>query len=562
MEEIVMFVKITPRKKGDKTYYYAELVEAYRYKGKVKHKRILYFGSVDQDLARRLKIVFSKDFDAFTNLNKINFSAAVPYGNFFVINAICQQLEMFNVFRNTFRTIDPHISVNTALDCIKAMIFQRIIQPDSKLALTEWLPLTPLKHFLKVQKEPDLQAFYRSLEVLNDNFPIVEKYLYKWAIEHFNQDNKELFYDITSSYFEGHKCIIAKYGYSRDKRKDKEQIIIGLVTTFDGFPIKCNIYPGNRPDKTTVYEVITQLKNEYPIDEIVFVGDRGMLTADNIKMIEDLKQKYIMAIPRAWSKKYLHNIDIDEKKMIKIKEDLYATFLPQIENQRFLLCLNTQKRQDDRQYRQECINAITEQLSKLNLSLGKNKCIKTRDEAMKRAGAILKLNTSGKYFKVKTTDSTKNSLGFELSYEIIKNKLENDEKLDGTFIIQTNQENYTGEKLIKIYKNLSTVENAFKIIKNDLDIRPMYHWKEERVKGHVYICVLAYFIVNAIEYKAQKSKLNKSARKILKELSKISLLDINLPDKQKRYALTTIDKKQKEILRAFNIKKVGVPDVV
>jgi len=151
--------------------------------------------------------------------------------------------------------------------------------------------------------------------------------------------------------------------------------------------------------------------------------------------------------------------------MQKIKEDLYAIFIPSSEKQRFLLCLNTQKREDDWQYRKSLIESIKEELDKLNAGLGRNKNIKTRDEAMRRAGTISKRNYSGKYFAIKTVDSTKNPLGFELKYELKTEKIKDDEMLDGTFLIQTNEEKYSNEKLLEIYKNLSKVENAFRIIK-------------------------------------------------------------------------------------------------
>ena len=555
-----MFVKVTPRKKGGKTYYYAELVEAYRDNGKVKHKRLLYFGSVDLDTANRLKIAFSKDFDSFTNINLVDFTSAVPYGNFYFLNAIANQLNLFEGFKSSFHSSDPHITVNTALEYIKAMVLQRIIHPNSKLALVEWSSLTPLAHFVSLQNF-DLQTLYRSLEVLEENFSLVEKFLYNLATNTFDQNNQELFYDITSSYFEGHKCIIAEYGYSRDKRGDKEQVVIGLVTTSDGFPIKCSIYQGNKPDKTTVVEIVSQMKKDYPIDEVVFVGDRGMLTSKNIEAIEELKQKYVMAIPRAWSKKYLKDVTIDEKQMIKIKDELYATWLSSSDN-KLLLCLNTAKKEDDTNYRNKNIKAIENELDKLSASIVKSKHIKTKDEAMKKAGIISKMNTAGKYFIIETIDSSNNQLGFELKYHLNQDKLYSDQKLDGTFVIQTNKEDYSDERLIEIYKNLSKVENAFKIIKNDLDIRPMYHWKESRVKGHIYICVISYFLIASIEYISKKNEMDKSAKKILRYLSEISLVDITLPDGKRKYSITKINEEQKQILAEFKIKKVEVPNVV
>jgi transposase len=559
---MAMFVKVTPRKKKGKTYYYAELVESYRDNGKIKHKRLLYFGSVDLDTANRLKIAFSKDFNSFTNIDKVDFASAVSYGNYYLINFLITNLKMFDYLSNSFVSSDNHISVQTAIEYIKAMVFQRIIQADSKLALVDSYPATPLRHFLDLGNELDLQSLYRSLEVLEENFPLVEKYLYQLAVKEFKQNEKELYYDITSSYFEGNKCIIAKYGYSRDKRKDKEQIVIGLVTTANGFPIKCNIYPGNTSDKTTVVEIVQELKRTYPIKEVVFVGDRGMLSTKNIKSIEDLKQKYVMAIPRAWSKKYLKNVLIKAEQMDKIDDELYAKFIPYSNKERFLLCLNINKKADDGIYRQSCINDIESELNKLIDSIGKNKNIKTRDDAMKKAGAISKLNNTGKYFSISTVDSKTNPLGFTIKYKLKEEKINEDKRLDGTFLIQTNEESYSRKKLLDVYKNLSKVENAFKIIKNDLDIRPIYHRKESKVKGHVYICVISYFLIIAIEYLAKNNNLNKSARNILRELDRIKLIELNLPDGEKKYSITSIDHSLKEILRIYKIKKMEVPEVV
>src|SRR5690554_1141287 len=557
-----MFDKVTPRKKTGKTYYYAELVESYRENGKVKHKRLLYFGSVDLDTANRLKIAFSKNFDSFTNIDKVEFSSAVSYGNYYLLNNLSLSLGIFEFFKNNFQSTDDHLTAQTAVEYIKAMVFQRIIQPDSKLALVENYKATPLKHFLLLENKLDLQSLYRSLEVLEENFPQVEQYLYQLAVDKYKQNKKELYYDITSSYFEGNKCIIAEFGYSRDKRKDKEQIIIGLVTTANGFPIKCNIYPGNRPDKTTVVEVVEQLKKEYPIDEVVFVGDRGMLTAKNLKVIEELEQKYVMAIPRAWSKKYLKNIEIKADEMDKIDDELYAKFITSSDNrQRFLLCLNINKKTDDNNYRQNCLDKIKEELDRLIDGIGKNRNIKSKDDAMKKAGAITKLNNTGKYFIINSIDSDINPLGFTLTYHLKKDKLESDRRLDGTFLIQTNEDNYSKKKLLDVYKNLSKVENAFKIIKNDLDIRPMFHRKESRVKGHVYICVISYFLMIAIEYISKKNNLNKSARNILRILDKIKLLGINLPNGVKKYSITSLDNELKEILKIFKVKKMEVPEV-
>ncbi len=260
-------------------YRYAELVQGYKENGKVKHKRILYFGSVDLEMAEKLKIVFSKDFDSFTNVNKIDYSSATPYGNFYLLDFLCTKTGLFSRMQKQVVSSDPHITTSTATECIKAMVFQRLLKPDSKLAFLEWEPTTSLQYFTSMKQGFDLQTLYRSLELLEDNWEKVEKELYEIAVKTYQQTHTELFYDITSSYLEGHQCTIATYGYSRDKRQDKVQVVIGLVTTYDGFPVQCKIYPGNTKDETTVSSVIEELTHQYKIKEIVFVGDRGMLTA-------------------------------------------------------------------------------------------------------------------------------------------------------------------------------------------------------------------------------------------------------------------------------------------
>ena len=188
-----MYIKITPRKKKDKTYHYAELVQGYKENGKVKHKRIMYFGSVDLEMAEKLKIVFSNDFDSFTNINKIDYSCASSYGNFYLLDSICNKTGLFSKVKKNLVSLDSHITTSTATECIKAMVFQRLLKPDSKLAFLDWEPTTSLKYFTSIKQGFDLQTLYRSLELLEENWEKVEEELYEIAVETYKQTHKELF---------------------------------------------------------------------------------------------------------------------------------------------------------------------------------------------------------------------------------------------------------------------------------------------------------------------------------------------------------------------------------
>lgn len=557
-----MFAKITARKKPNKTYYYAELVEGYRKNGKVMHKRVSYIGAVTLDTANRLKKAFSDKNDNLVNINDLEFNSSVDYGHFQYIYNLFNESGMFKSFEKAFEAVDSHITIKTALEYIKIMIIHRIIEPGSKLALTEWLEHTPYKFFFDI--DFDLQSLYRSLDVLEKNISYVEDFLYKSAINLFNQNRDELFYDITSSYMEGHKCIIAKYGYSRDHRKDREQVVIGLVTTYDGFPVKCNIHTGNTVDKTTVESLVTELKNQFKIDEFVFVGDRGMLTASNIEALKEEKQKFVMAIPREWTKKYLKDVSIDESAMDEvIEKELYSKFIEYKKDKsksksedidQFLLCLNIKKRNDDALYREKLITKFKNAFDDLNLNANKsNTKIKDKETLISKA-AVLKKKKYGKYINLKYIDEPNNLCKYKVEYTINEKKVEDDKRLDGTFLIQTNTKKYDNKELIHVYKNLNTVESAFKVIKNELDIRPMYHRNTERVKGHIYLCVLSYYIYNVMEYKLKHNNVQLSAPKLLNKLRKISLVETQLNQVTISHKLTKIDLKDKELFNKMNIK--------
>jgi transposase len=271
--------------------------------------------------------------------------------------------------------------------------------------------------------------------------------------------------------------------------------------------------------------------------------------------------------------------------MEEVGNHLYAASIDSIDsntNERLLLCLNTQKRDDDQAYRRHCMETIQTELDKLKERVNqpsKHTKVLSRDEVMKKAGSILKDTPAGKYFHVytqtgtredtssknKTHQTTSNKTlreSFQFYYEIKEFLVEEDSRLDGTFLIQTNQRNYTKKRLIEIYKHLHTVENAFKILKNDLDVRPLYHWKEQRVKGHIYMCIIAYFFMMAIEYTSKQKNLGLSGRKILRLLSTIHLLTLILPKGEKRFAVTGVGKEEKGVLQSFNISTLKLPMVV
>lgn len=555
------YMKITTSKRKNKTYYYASIVKSYRENGKVKHKVLNKIGGVSKEQAEALRLAFSDKIKDMIDFEELNFENSVDYGAHFVIDQIVKKIKLIPKLKNVLKSSNSHITTETAIKYILFMVYYQITNPGSKLSMYENADNTAIAKLLEIDTDIDLQTMYRSLEVLEENFEHIEKILLDIATEDYGEDKQKLFYDITSSYFEGHKLTIAQYGYSRDKRQNKTQIVIGLVTTENGFPIKCDVHRGNTVDKNTVAKVIKNLTNEYEIEKIIFVGDRGMLTASNVKEITKSNQKYVMAIPRRWTKKYLKDIDITPEKMNKTNtKDLYSIEVnsDKLEGKdKLLLCLNTKKQKDDTDYRNAQIEKVSNDFEKLNKKLNNPRTrIKTKDDLIKKSTVIKKRRKEGKYFEFEIVKDTTNALGFSVQYEINKEKLKKDSRLDGTFVIQTNTTDLKSDELLEVYKNLSQVENEFKIIKNDLGLRPMHHYKEQRVKGHVYLTVLSSFILNTIDFTLKENEVGLTAKKALIELDKIKLGSFKLPNGDKKTKLTEISERQNKILKALKIKKI------
>ncbi|MGV8146532.1 MAG: IS1634 family transposase [Alkaliphilus sp.] len=169
----------------------------------------------------------------------------------------------------------------------------------------------------------------------------------------------------------------------------------------------------------------------------------------------------------------------------------------------------------------------------------------------------MKKKKYGKYFNIEYIAEAENKCNFRVEYTVDEDKLNNDKKLDGTFLIQTNTSKYGAEELIHIYKNLNEVEMAFKVIKNELDIRPIFHRNTERVKGHVYICVLAYYIHNDIRYRLKENNIKLSTAKLLNMLRKVALVEMEIPSEKTIYNLTEISKNDKGIFDQMGIKMVA-----
>lgn len=531
-----MFVKIVERKYGGKKRQYASIVQSYRSGKKVKHQTILNLGHVKtkEDLKRFDNILRSmQSGDEFVNLKNISIKSAKEFGVTYVANELMKRYGIDE-------TLKKHLSVNKAkfdiYEIIKALITNRLIRPSSELSAYDWIN----KHY---DKELNIQEhhLYRALDYLEKGKEDIEVDIFKMLKERLGLDDSLTFYDLTSSYFEGNCCSLAMFGYSRDHRKDRKQIVIGLAIC-DGMPIVHDVHKGNTADKTTLesmHEKLIQLG----IKKTVTVSDSGIMTEDNMEFLEEKNLEYIFGFDRRKS-------DIAEKLLVKKfvsdeNQSAKEVHKEEIESngkkiiRRYVVCLDKNTRKERLESLKEIRKKSEERLKELKRRYEQNprngKKL-TRDSLMQQAYKILGKNK--RLFNI----------GFEDKFEFSLNKenWEYEQKIAGKFLLVTNTD-MEAETVMKTYRQLKAVENGFDEIKNFLDARPIYHRKDIRVKAHVFVCVLSFMIECIMERFSSVT-----ARKTINEMETVKTVNLDIKGSKKKM-ITEISKKAEDILKELNI---------
>ncbi len=304
-----MFPRIAKSKKKSKTYEYLVISESVRIKGKGSTTRnIANLGNVNKFRTEDIENLIDGLIRLF-NVDKYGLSQGVEiiesleHGSIIFWKKLWSQMELSKTIKRLIKQADPRIKIDVE-KYVEMMVINRCVSPLSKLGATRWVERTCYKamkgyHDLSL----DVERFYRSMDYLLKIKDKLELALYERLKTLFSINVKLTFYDITSSFFYTENCPIGKNGYSRDNRPDREQIVIGVVTSHEGYPIKHYVFDGNTKDETTVIEVVRQLKEEYRIEETIFVGDRGMISRLNIDVIagqpeSDPGARCCLAVPR------------------------------------------------------------------------------------------------------------------------------------------------------------------------------------------------------------------------------------------------------------------------
>ena len=298
-----MFPRIVTNRKKYGTYKYLVISESIRKEGKSTIRNIANFGNIENFEKRDIESIIAGlikifNLDKYSLSNEVEILESLEYGSIIFWKKLWNDLKLSKLIDHQLY-IRPKSVKFDAEKYIEMMVISRCVKPNSKLGMTRWIDTTcykEMKGYTNSDLSYNVNYFYRSMDCLLEMKDKLELALYKQLQNLFSINVKLTFYDITSTFFYTDNCSIGAHGYSRDHRSEREQIVIGVVTSYEGYPIKHFVFEGNTSDGSTVKEVVTSLKKDYHINETIFVGDRGMITKLNIKTIEKNGYKYIMGV--------------------------------------------------------------------------------------------------------------------------------------------------------------------------------------------------------------------------------------------------------------------------
>lgn len=459
------------------------LRESYREGGKVKKRTLANLSKLPEEVVDNLKLVLKGATAIKTNQlpENLEIIRSLPHGH---VSAVLKTLKKLGLDK----IIEVEKSRNRSL--VEAMIVARIINPASKLATARGFDedtcSSSIGKVLGVEKA-ETNELYQALDYLLSKQTKIET---KLAQKHL-KDGSLILYDVTSTYVEGEHCPLAQYGYNRDKKKGKAQIIFGLISDKYGRPIAVEVFEGNVWDSQTLSKQIEKVKKRFNINKIVWISDRGILTDKNINELIKKKENidWITALTkpqvRQLAEKEGRQLGIfDERNLVEISSDLYP-------GERLIVCKNPLVAEKNKKRRGDLIEKTEEELNKIVLATTREKRkLKGSEKIGLRVGKVINKFKVGKYFELEISEEKFN---YKRKEEVIKQE----EKLDGIYIIRTSvsSDEMDSRSTVKNYKSLSKVEEAFRCYKTiDLNVRPIYHWKSERVKGHIFLCMLAYYV--------------------------------------------------------------------
>lgn len=409
----------------------------------------------------------------------------------------------------------------------------RFCEPSSELHIAEdWYRGTALCDLLQLGDEAITKdRLYRALDHLLAHKAALEAHLWKRCGELFAIENEVLLYDVTSTYFEGQAEANpqAQRGYSRDHRGDCKQVLIALVVTFDGFPLGYEVFAGNTHDTRTLQAIVTAMEARHGVVGRVWIADRGMASASNLAWLRETGRRYIIGAPKSELKKFGSDLARpDGWRTVQEGVEVKLTRHPETD-ETVILCRSADRRSKERAMHDKFSGRIEAALERLAARIARSKKRIDRAAVNRQIGRILQQNqrAAGRFAIALEPDDCPAGFRVRVTYNTAFDDWA--ALAEGAYLLRSNISDWTDQQLWKAYIQLTQAEAAFRIQKDQLRVRPIWHQREDRVQAHILVCFLAFVLWKSLEMWQQRTGLGNSPRTILEGLAHIQSHDVVLP---------------------------------
>jgi hypothetical protein len=472
-----MFIDVVPNGRSASAVL---LRESYREGRKVRKRTLANLSKLPPPVVEGLRVLLQGGTAIARPEEVFEIQRSLPHGHAAAVIGMMRKLDLPRLLSRT---------VSRERDLALALIASRIIAPGSKLATAR--ALSPETASSSLGRILDLgvieeREIYAALDWLGEQQDRIERAL---ARRHL-KNGALVLYDISSSYVEGRCCELARHGYSRDRRPDRLQIVYGLLCDRDGRPIAVEVFEGDVGDPSTLSAQISKLKQRFGLKHVILVGDRGMITSARIRedlqpagldWITTLRAPQIQALTESGP---LQLSLFDERNLAEITA-------PDYPGERLIVCRNPELARERARKRDELLAATERDLSRIVAHVRRRYApLRRKAEIGLAVGAVINRHKMGKHYELTITDDS-------FTYRRKPESIAREARLDGLYVVRTSvpAETLSADEVVRAYKDLARVERAFRSLKSiDLQIRPVHHWVEPRVRAHVFLCMLAYYV--------------------------------------------------------------------
>lgn len=540
-----MYLRYTTRKKDGKVHRYWTLVRSVRVGRRVIQQTVAQLGELDEHgrlearaLARhligepeqaRLFDDGSAHLTVPVRLKSIRIERSRQFGDVYLALALWRGSGLAQLCEQLL----PAGKEQVAWEKMAAVLVSaRLCEPSSELHIAEdWYRRTALSDLLQLEEsQVNKDRLYRALDELLLHKAALEAHLSRRCGELFAIDNEVLLYDVTSTFFEGQAEAnpLAQRGYSRDHRPDCKQVCIALVVSFDGFPLGYEVFPGNTHDSRTLQTIVATMEARHGAVGRVWIADRGMASAANLAWLRESQRRYIIGAPKAELKKFASELAASGWREIREGIEVKLARCPETQDT-IILCRSADRRGKERAMHEKFSTRIEAALQRLSARIARSSKRIDATQVNRQIGRILQQNQrAAARFAVSLKDSD-SPAGFYLHVE--RNAAFDDwaELSEGAYLLRSNITDWSDEQLWKAYVQLSQAEAAFRIQKDQLHVRPIWHQRADRVQAHILVCFLAFVLWKCLELWQQRAGLGNSPRTVLEELARIQSHDVILP---------------------------------